>query len=89
MKRKELIVVVGVGVAAAIISFIVSGALFGSPNKNPIKVPVVNKISSDFPLPQTDDTYKKFFNSQANNPTQLIRIGGNNNTTPFRGVNGQ
>ena len=87
MKRKQLFIIIGVAIVAAIISSIISGALFGSPNKNPVKVPVVNKISSEFPLPQTDDTYKKFFNAQANNPTQLIRIGNNNNTTPFQGQN--
>lgn len=83
MKRKELAVIAAVALFSAIISIFISGALFGSPKKNPIKVPVVYKISSDFPVPQTDDTYKAFFNSQANDPTQIIRIGGSNNKTPF------
>jgi len=89
MKRKDLLVVVGVGVVAAIIALIISGAVFGSPKKNPIKVPVVNKISSEFPSPKTDENYQKFFNNQANNPTQLIQIGGTSNTTPFNNGNGQ
>jgi hypothetical protein len=85
MKKNDLAIIIGVGFVAAIISFIISGALFGSPKKNPIKVPVVTKISSDFPQPSTDDTYKPFFNNQAFNPTQIIRIGGgNSNGTPFQ-----
>jgi hypothetical protein len=31
-----------------------------------------------------DDDYKKIFNNQALDPTQLIKIGGNNNTSPFQ-----
>jgi hypothetical protein len=87
MKRKELVIIGAVAFVAAIISIIISGAIFGSPQKNPIKVPVVNKISSEFPQPQNDDNYKKFFNKDANNPTQLIHIGDDNNTTPFQGAN--
>jgi hypothetical protein len=69
---------------SAVLSIFISGALFGSPKKNVVKVPVVQKINSVFPSPQTDDTYKKFFNEQALNPTQLIQIGGSSNTTPFQ-----
>jgi hypothetical protein len=85
MKKKDLIIVGGVAFIAALISFVASSAIFGSPKKNPVKVPVVQPISSSFPSPQTDDNYKKFFNENALNPTQLIQIGGNNNKTPFQG----
>jgi hypothetical protein len=84
MKRKEWLVIIAVGGISAIISILISGALFGSPKKNPIKVPVVQKISADFPLPQTDENYQKFFNSKAFDPTQLIQIGNSNNTEPFQ-----
>lgn len=86
MKRKELITIASVAVIAAIFSIILSGILFGSPKKNPIKVPVADKINPSFPAVQTDDAYKPFFNSNALNPTQLIQIGGNNNTNPFQGT---
>jgi hypothetical protein len=85
MKQKELLVIGMVAFVAAIFSIIVSGILFGSPKKNPIKVPVVEPISSSFPVVQTDDNYKAFFNDKALNPTQLIQIGGSNNTNPFQG----
>jgi hypothetical protein len=89
MKRSEWIIVAVVGIIAAFISIIVSGALFGSPQKNPIKVPVVQKITADFPTPQTDDSYKDFFNSKAFDPTQIIQIGNGNNSTPFQAGPGQ
>jgi hypothetical protein len=89
MKRKDWAVIAVVGIISAVISIIISGSLFGSPSKNPIKVPVVQKISSEFPVPQTDDNYKKFFNQNAFDPTQLIQIGGSNNTTPFQTGQGQ
>ena len=87
MKQKDIALIAGVALITAIISLVISGALFGSPNKNPIKIPVLTKISPDFPSPSSDDNYKKFFNAQANNPTKLIEIGNNNNSTPFQGTN--
>jgi hypothetical protein len=84
MKQKELMLIGAVAFIAVIISFILSGIIFGSPKKNPIKVPVVTPISSNFPSPQTDSNYKKFFNGNALNPTQLIQIGGSGNTVPFQ-----
>jgi len=88
-KQKELALVIGVAVFAALFSFILSDALFGSPKKHPIKVPVVDKISPSFPDVKNDPSYKTIFNDQALNPTQLIQIGNNNNTTPFQQTNNQ
>lgn len=84
MKQKDLLVIGMVAVVAAIFSFALSGAIFGTSKKNLIKVPVVQPISSEFPSPQTDANYKKFYNNQALDPTQLIQIGGTGNTTPFQ-----
>ena len=85
MKQKDLAVIIAVAFFAAVFSLILSGALFGSPKKNPIRVPVVDKISSTFPDVNNDNQYKTFFNNKALDPTQLIQIGGNNNVTPFQG----
>jgi hypothetical protein len=85
MKQKDLTLIALTALVAAVFSIILSGVLFGSPKKNPIKVPVVDKISSSFPSVQTDDNYKTFFNSNALDPTQLIQIGGSSNTNPFQG----
>lgn len=85
MKQKDWIIIGAVGFVSAIISILLSGVIFGSPKKHPIKVPEVTPISSEFPSPQTDDSYKVFYNDKALNPTQLIQIGGNNNKAPFQG----
>jgi energy-converting hydrogenase Eha subunit A len=85
MKKNTLVIVIVTAVFTAIVSFIVSNAVLGGPQKHPIKVPVVDKISSDFPNPQTDTVYKTFFNSSAVNPTQLIQIGNSQNAQPFVG----
>ena len=88
MKQKDMLIMGGVAVVAVLFSIVLSGVIFGSPKKNPIKVPVVHKISSSFPTTQTDD-YKAFFNDKALNPTQLIKIGTSNNNQPFQNVNNQ
>jgi hypothetical protein len=84
MKRKDLVLLGGVALVAAFVSFLLSDALIGSPKKHPIKVPVVQQISSDFPDVQNDPNYKQFLNNKALNPTQLIHIGNNKNTKPFQ-----
>jgi hypothetical protein len=85
MKHKDLIIIGLTAFLAAILSFVISGILFGSPKKNPIKVPVVDKIEPTFPQVKTDTNYTSFFNNQALNPTQLIQIGGSSNNQPFQG----
>jgi hypothetical protein len=89
MKRKDWMLIAVVGFFAAIFSIVISNSLFGPPKKHPVKVPVVDKISSDFPNPQTDPAFKSIFNSQAIDPTQLIQIGGGQNPAPFSNDNGQ
>jgi hypothetical protein len=84
MNKKELTIVAIAAFIAAIFSIILSGAIFGSPKKNSIKVPVVEAINSNFPSPQTDDNYKSIFNKDAIDPTQLIQIGNDNNSNPFQ-----
>ena len=83
MKRNDALLIGLVAFIAVILSFVISNTVFGNPKKNAIKVPVVTPISSQFPLPQTDQSYKAFFNSNALDPTQLIQIGNNNNQVPF------
>ena len=85
MKRKDLLIIVLAGFIAAVFSLIISGMIFGSPKKNPIKVPVVSKIDPNFPQVQNDTNYTSFFNNQALNPTQLIQIGPGGNSQPFQG----
>lgn len=83
MKKKDLTVILAVVVVSSIFSIILSKVALGPYKKHIIKVPVVQKISTDFPSPGSDSQYKSFFNAQSINPTQLIKIGDQSNTTPF------
>lgn len=83
MNKKDLALVGAVVVASSILSIVLSNVAFGAYKKHVIKVPIIQKISSDFPSPQTDSQYKTFFNNQSINPTQLIKIGDTPNATPF------
>lgn len=85
MKRKDLMLIIGAAFIAAIFGWILSSFLFGSPAKNPVRVPVVQPITASFPDVSSDGNYKAIFNKNADNPTQLIRIGGQTNPQPFRG----
>lgn len=85
MKRKDLRLIVMVAVIAAIFSYIISGVVFSSPTKKPVSVPVITPISSNFADVKNDSNYKSIFNSSALDPTQLIRIGGQTNNSPFSG----
>ena len=89
MKQKDLFILSAVALMAAVFSLILSSVIFGSPSKHPIKVPEVQKINSTFPVVSNDDDYKKIFNATALDPTQLIKIGGSNNTSPFQDSGGQ
>jgi energy-converting hydrogenase Eha subunit A len=82
MKQKDIAVLVGIGLIAAIISAIISGSIFNSPKQH-VKAPSVTAISSTFPDVKNDSEYKKFFNDKAIDPTQLIKIGASQNQQPF------
>ena len=71
MKQKDWIVVIIVVIITGAVSLIISSSLFSA--KTSIqKVEVVQKVSSEFHTPASDD---KYFNDKSINPTQLIRIG--------------
>lgn len=89
MKRNDLIIIGIVAFIAAIFSIILSDLLFSSPKKNPVKVPDVTAISSNFPDVKNEQAYKQIFNSNALDPTQLIQIGNTNNQAPFQSGNNQ
>lgn len=80
MKTKDWGAIGVVVIIAAIISFVVANLIFGGKNAPRLKVEVVSPISADFPLPNT-----KYFNEDSLNPTQEIKIGEDNNSSPFNG----
>ncbi len=80
MKQKDVALILVVVFVSGVVSFIVSGQLFGKPADRQQKAEVVDVITSDFALPSD-----KYFNSNSIDPTQLIQIGGTNNPNPFTG----
>lgn len=80
MKQKDLPIIIVVIFISAVLSFVMSRALFASSSSRDQSVDVVQTISSNFPTPDTT-----YFNNSAVDPTQLIQVGTNNNTNPFSG----
>lgn len=83
MKRKDIFTFVAIAIVAAVLSSIIAGAIFTSEKQRSEKVPVVEPISGNFPAVSSDSQYQAIFNKNALNPTQLIKIGTSQNTTPF------
>lgn len=78
MKQKDIALILVIAVVSGVISFLVSGWIFAKPADRQQKAEKVDVITSDFSLP--DPAY---FNADAINPTQLVRIGDSNNPNPF------
>ncbi|MBI4034739.1 hypothetical protein HY380_02465 [Candidatus Saccharibacteria bacterium] len=83
MKRKDLTLIIIIGLAAAIFSWVIAGFIFRQPASRSAEVPVVPLISTDFPDVKNDPAYNFFLNKQALDPTQPVHIGGSNNSNPF------
>lgn len=77
MKQKDVALIIIVVFISGVTSFFLAGVLFKTNNLSE-KVETVEAISAEFPTPD-----KKFFNSKSINPTQLIRIGKDQNKQPF------
>lgn len=77
MKQKDIALIIIVVFITGVASFFLSGLLFKTNNLSE-KVETTQAISADFKTPDS-----KYFNPDAINPTQLIRIGDNNNNQPF------
>ncbi len=78
MKQKDVALIFVVGFVALLLGIFLSKALFNSEDSKKLKADIVTAISSDFVQPD-----KKYFNSNAIDPTQIIRIGENANQKPF------
>lgn len=78
MKQKDIALIIVMVFISGIISFVVSGKIFGSQKNSEQTAEVVEPITSEFPPPPA-----KYFNGTSINPTQLITIGGGTNPNPF------
>jgi hypothetical protein len=84
MKQKDIALIIVIVAVSAVVSLLLSNAIFGSPSKRNQKAEVVQPITADFPQPDT-----RYFNSQAIDPTQVITIQQNANSAPFNSSNPQ
>lgn len=80
MKAKDWSVIAVVVLISGMITFVVANLFLGGQKAPRLKVEVVEAISADFPLPNN-----KYFNENSINPTKEIKIGDDNNQTPFDG----
>ena len=71
MKQKDIAVVIVIVVIGGIISFFVSGWVFGG-EKAVLSTTVVDPIAVDFPTPD-----ERYFNPNSIDPTRIIEIGDN------------
>ena len=78
MKRKDLAPIVLVIGMSVIFAALISGALFGSSKTGKQEAEKVTDITAEFTRPDS-----AYFNENSINPTQIIRIGGDANNTPF------
>ena len=74
MKQKTIMTIIVTSILSVIFAFVISNYLFRSPKNRQQKTEVVQKITTDFNAPD-----KTYFNAQSINPTQIIKIGDNNN----------
>ncbi|HXR49802.1 MAG TPA: hypothetical protein VN778_02145 [Verrucomicrobiae bacterium] len=84
MKPKDVALIGVIVFISAIVSWFASSAIFVKPKDRQQQVEVVQQITTDFPQPDTH-----YFNNSAFDPTKLITIGKNNNTSPFNGTPSQ
>jgi hypothetical protein len=78
MKQKDLALIIVVVAVSIAISVFASKLIFKTPAGQSEQVDVVPTITGVFPKPNA-----QYFNAQSIDPTQLITIGNNNNTSPF------
>ncbi|HZM64562.1 MAG TPA: hypothetical protein VFB59_05500 [Candidatus Saccharimonadales bacterium] len=78
MKQKDIALILVMVFISGVLSFVISGQIFGSPKNREQKAEVVESITAEFPPPPA-----KYFNGRSINPTQLITIGGGTNPNPF------
>lgn len=78
MKQKDIALILVIAVVSGVLSFIVSGKIFVTPENRSQKVEVVDKISTDFQQPS-----EKYFNDTSVDPSQSVEVGENNNQAPF------
>lgn len=84
MKQKDSkLMLIVVAAITAVISLIISSAIFSSPKHHDLTAPVVQPLSSTFPDIKNDPNYNTFLNDKALDPTQPVQVGNTQNNAPF------
>ena len=78
MKQKDVALIIVVAFLSAVISFFLTGKIFVTPANRQQPVEVVDKISTQFQLPDS-----RYFNANSINPTVQSQLGTDTNQTPF------
>ena len=78
MKQKDITLIVIIAFLSAIVSFMLSGKIFVTPANRQQPVEVVDKISTQFKLPDS-----RYFNTNSINPTVNSQLGTDTNQNPF------
>jgi hypothetical protein len=78
MKQKDIALIIVIVFVSAVVSLLLSNAIFASPKDRKQEVEVVQPISPDLPKPDP-----QYFNNQAFDPTRTITIDKNANPNPF------
>ena len=80
MKQKDIALIIIIAAISGAVSFAASHFIFATPRNQQQKAAVVDRITTDFAMPDT-----KFFNSQSIDPAKLIEVQNSNNSNPFNG----
>ena len=78
MKSKDITLLVVIAVFSGFIAFMASNLFLASPKNLKQQVEVVEPISTEFASPD-----ERYFNANAINPTQMIRISEGEKPNPF------
>ncbi len=80
MKKKDIGLIIVMGIISATISILLSGKLFTTPDDRKQSVEVAPAIIGELARPETD-----YFNENSVNPAQNITVGRDPNSNPFNG----
>ncbi len=78
MKQKDITLIVVVTIFAGVFSLLISKYIITPSDSLTASAEVVKPITSEFIIPDP-----RYFNTESNNPTQIIRIGEGTNDNPF------
>ena len=79
IKQGDIAMIVLVTAISLVVAYLVSGVLINSPDSRSTPVEIAIPISAEFAEPDPE-----IFNDNAINPTELIKIGDANTTSPFQ-----